>query len=288
MSSFDALCNLLEDMDPETFDQVFNEKSVAVVTQLVNLTADGKSGINAYLNFILAAVAADGNLAKKEFELLKPTFDQMAGKDVTYDEAVKMFNDMGLNKADALKDAADTMADVIGLLSEDIKDDIVMLCLLVCSIDGKISEKEKEWIKQLIEPLTIKVTPMEFIDGFLDQAGVFTLATTCGDQPRMRILGLKIVLDGKIYFAVGTFKDVYKQLQANPKCEILASVDEDFLRWDGVATFKDDDRFMPIVKEMLPELVQMYEQMGWKLGFFTLEGGCAEIVSVNNEKKKIF
>ena len=101
-------------------------------------------------------------------------------------------------------------------------------------------------------------------------------------------VGLKIKLDGKLYFAVGTFKDVYKQLQKNPKCEILASAGMDFLRWDGKAVFTDDNRLLPIVANMMPQLVQMYDEMGWKLGFFTLEDGSAEIVNVSNQKTKLF
>ncbi|MBE6518568.1 MAG: pyridoxamine 5'-phosphate oxidase [Thermoplasmata archaeon] len=163
-----------------------------------------------------------------------------------------------------------------------------MLCLLVCAIDGEVTQKEKEWIAQLALPLTIDVTPMEYIDAFLTKAQVFTLATTDGDQPRMRILGLKLNLDDKIYFGVGTFKDVYKQLKANPKCEILASVGMDFLRWDGKAVFSDDPRLLPMLKAVMPELAQMYFDMGWSFGFFTLEGGSAEVVNVSNQKIKIF
>ena len=32
----------------------------------------------------------------------------------------------------------------------------------------------------------------------------------------------------------------------------------------------------------------MYDEMGWKLGFFTLQGGSAEIVNVSNQKQKLF
>ena len=180
------------------------------------------------------------------------------------------------------------MVDLIGFADEDLKDEIVLLCLLVCAIDGEVSDEEKAWIKQLIEPLTIEMSVVDYLETFLSKAGSFVLATTCGDVPRMRVLGLKIKLDDKLYFAVGTFKDVYKQLQANPKCEILASVGMDFLRWDGVATFSDDPRLMPIVENMMPELCKMYASMGWKLAFFTLEDGTAEVVNVNNQKKKIF
>ncbi len=286
MSDFDALCKKLEQMDPETFTQLFNELSVDVISNLTELSANGKDGLSAYIEFLLASVAADGKMTEEEFVLLKPLFDRVEGKDLTYAEGVEVFKKMGLEKPEAYKNVVDTMVDIIGLVSEDLKDKIVMLCLLVCAIDGEVSDEEKKWIRQLVEPLKIRST--DYLDEFLTKAGVFTLATTCGDQPKMRVLGLKIKLDDKLFFAVGTFKDVYKQLQANPKCELLAYVGTDFIRWDGIAVFSEDPRLMPIVENMMPELAKMYKEMGWKLGFFSIEDGTAELVSVSNQKKKIF
>jgi len=288
MSDFDTICKKLEEMDPKKFAEMFSDISIDVIAELTVLTADGTDGVTAYMQFILASVAADGVLSKPEYSLLKPWFDRIADKDTTYEEAVEIFKGFGLDKPDAYKDVVDTMVDIIGLVSEEIKDDIIFLCLLVCAIDGEITDEEKKWIKQLADPLTIEVAPMDVIDDFLTKAGVFILGTTDGDQPRMRVLGLKLKLDDKIVFAVGTFKDVYQQLQKNPKCELLASVGMDFLRWDGEAKFFKDDRLMPIVENMMPELVAMYKQMGWELGFFTIEGGSAEMVNVSNQKMKLF
>ena len=288
MSDFDNLCKQLEEMDPETFVQIFNQKSVDVLNALIDLTADGKDGVTAYMQFILASVAADGKLTEEEFVLLKPMFDRSAKKDVTYEEGLALFKEMGLDKPETYKEVVDTMVDIIGLVDEDLKDDIVLLCLLVCAIDGEVSDEEKDWIRQLVEPLKIEVDAMDLIDEFLTKAGTFVLGTTDGDQPKMRVLGLKIRLDGGLFFAVGTFKDVYKQLRANPRCEILASSGMDFLRWDGRAVFVDDPRLMPIVANMMPDLAKMYDEMGWKLGFFTLQDDTAEIVNVSNQKQKLF
>lgn len=288
MSSFDTLCKYFEEMDPDKFAQLFNEKSVEVIAKLATLTADGRDGLSIYMEFILASVSADGKLSANEYLLLKPIFDQLAEKDTTYEDGVSMFNAMGLNKPGAYQKVMDLMVDIFGMVDEKLKDDIVLICLLVCAIDGEVTEKEKDWIKKLIEPMQLEIEPMEYINNFLDKAGVFTLATTCVDQPRMRVLGLKILLDGKIYFAVGTFKDVYKQLQANPKCEIMAYVGTDFIRWDGKAVFSEDARLMAVVENVMPQLAAMYKEMGWTFGFFTLEGGSAEFVNVANEKIKIF
>jgi len=288
MSDFDTLCKQLETMDPETLTQYFNEKSIDVISALMDLSDDGRDVVTMYLQFILATVAADGKLAPEEFVLLKAFFDKSAGKDVTYDEAVVIFNQMGLDKPQDMKDIVDAMVDVIGLVDEELKDDIVLLCLLVCAVDGDVSQEEKDWIRQLVQPIDVEIQPMEAVDDFLGKAGTFVLATTDGDQPRMRVLGLKLPMDGKIYFAVGTFKDVYRQLRANPKCEILASVGPDFLRWDGNAVFSDDSRLPLAAGAAMPQIAEMYAKNGWTLGFFTLEGGSAEIVNVTGAKNRLF
>ena len=64
---------------------------------------------------------------------------------------------------------------------------------------------------------------MSKINDFLNEAGVFFLATADGDQPKLRPLGLHFEADGKEMFGIGDFKNVYRQLKANPKCEIVAS-----------------------------------------------------------------
>jgi uncharacterized pyridoxamine 5'-phosphate oxidase family protein len=288
MSDFDTLCNKLAEMDHTQFKQIFNEMSVRVMEELTQVMMDGKDGLSVYLEFLLASVAADGKLSKPEFELLKPMFDMIADGDVTYEQGVAMFKDMGLDQAEGYEKVVDTMVDILGLVDAGLKDDIVFLCLLVCAIDGEVTEKEKDWIRQLMRPLTIEISAYEYLDVFLGQAGTFTLATSVGNRPRMRVLGLKLNLDGKIYFAVGTFKDVYKQLKANPWCEILASVGPDFLRWDGGAKFSDDPRLYPMLKEAMPEIAQVYYDNGWTFAFFTIEGGHAEIINVSGSKKRIF
>ncbi|MBR5998918.1 MAG: hypothetical protein IK043_00525, partial [Candidatus Methanomethylophilaceae archaeon] len=212
MSDFDNLCKQLEEMDPETFTQIFNKKSEEVLNALIDITADGKDGVTAYMQFILASVAADGKLSEGEFKLLKPMFDQMKEKDVTYEEGVEIFKEMGLDDSAAYRKVIDTMVDLLGLISQEMKGDIILLCLLVCAIDGEVTEDEKKWIMQLAAPLEVDLSAMEYIDVFLSQAGTFTLATVEMNRPRMRVLGLKLNLDGKIYFGVGTFKEVYKQL----------------------------------------------------------------------------
>ena len=78
------------------------------------------------------------------------------------------------------------------------------------------------------------ITP-EKIDDLITRAEVFYLATVDGDKPKVRPLGFHLLYEDKIYFGVGTFKEVYKQLQANQNVEIAAWDGEHFLRYYGVA-----------------------------------------------------
>ena len=43
------------------------------------------------------------------------------------------------------------MVDLIGFFSEEMKADIIIVIMLICAVDGKISSKEKKWIKALID-----------------------------------------------------------------------------------------------------------------------------------------
>ena len=56
MTEFDALCRKLEEMDPKTFTEVFNDISIDVIAQLAKITEDGKDGIAAYLQFLLCTM----------------------------------------------------------------------------------------------------------------------------------------------------------------------------------------------------------------------------------------
>ena len=113
---------------------------------------------------------------------------------------------------------------------------------------------------------------MSKIGDFLKEAGVFYLATADGAQPKLRPLGAFLDKDGKIIFGVGDFKDVYKQLKANPLCEIAAcKKDGHWLRYTGKAVFETDYSY---AEEMIKTagLDMIYnEQTGNKLMAFHLE-----------------
>lgn len=118
---------------------------------------------------------------------------------------------------------------------------------------------------------------MSKVHDFLNEAGVFFLATVDGDQPRLRPLGFHMEMEGKEMFGVGDFKDVYKQLTANPKVEIVAcKQDGHWMRYTGKAVFDTDPRYEAAALEAMPDLKNIYnEKTGHHMAVFHLEDAAA-------------
>jgi uncharacterized pyridoxamine 5'-phosphate oxidase family protein len=130
---------------------------------------------------------------------------------------------------------------------------------------------------------------MSKINDFLNEAGVFFLATEDGDQPKLRPLGAHLEMDGKILFGVGNFKDVYRQMQENPKVEIVACKQGGhWLRYTGTASFETDEKYAEMMLDAAPNLRNIYnEKTGYKLAVFHLEQATAVDIPVMGEGENL-
>lgn len=66
------------------------------------------------------------------------------------------------------------------------------------------------------------MTANETILEYLTSVPAWYLATCEGDQPHVRPFSFAAEQDGRIWFCTATTKDVYRELQANPKFEVTA------------------------------------------------------------------
>lgn len=130
---------------------------------------------------------------------------------------------------------------------------------------------------------------MSKINDFLTEAGTFFLATVDGNQPRLRPLGAHIEMEDKVIFGVGDFKNVYKQLQVNPLCEIVAcKKDGHWLRYTGKAVFETDYKAAEAMMEAIPFLKNIYnEKTGNKLMCFHLEEATAVDIPMMGEGESL-
>ena len=114
---------------------------------------------------------------------------------------------------------------------------------------------------------------------FLKEAGTYYLATVDGDQPRVRPFGTINEFEGKLYIQTGKKKDVSKQLHANPKAEICAFMNGEWLRV-ACELVADDRREAKVsMLEAYPNLQNMYSADDDNTEVFYLQNATATFSS---------
>lgn len=134
---------------------------------------------------------------------------------------------------------------------------------------------------------------MSKINDFIDEAGMYFLATEDGDQPKLRPLSSHFEMDGKEIFGVGSFKDVYKQLTKNPKVEIVSFNPKQgakWLRYTGTVVFEEDPKYFEYYLDKNPIFKKSYnDETGRKMAMFHLEDASAIIMGPDGSVvEKIF
>ena len=104
------------------------------------------------------------------------------------------------------------------------------------------------------------MTNVERVYEFLETAGTYYLATVEGDQPRVRAFGTQLLYEGKLYIQTGKIKPVSKQIKANPKVEICAFKDGQWLRLSGILEEDDRREVKKAMLDKMPSLRAMYNE----------------------------
>ena len=128
---------------------------------------------------------------------------------------------------------------------------------------------------------------MKRVAEFLKAAGTYYLATVDGDQPRVRPFGTVNVFDGKLYIQTGKVKDVSKQLHANPKAEICAFKDGEWVRVAGELIEDDRREARQSMLDAYPSLQKMYSADDGNTEVFYFKGATATFSSFTHEPEVV-
>ena len=119
----------------------------------------------------------------------------------------------------------------------------------------------------------------------LKKAGTYYLATCDEGQPRVRPFGTVNIFKDKLYIQTGKSKAVSRQLHVNPKLELCAMVDGDWLRVEASAV-EDDDRAARVsMLEAYPGLQAMYSPDDGNTEVWYLRNVTATLYSFTNPPK---
>ena len=128
---------------------------------------------------------------------------------------------------------------------------------------------------------------MDKVLKFLKDAETYYLATVEGDQPRVRPFGTAHVFEGKLYIQTGKVKDVSKQLHQNPKAEICAFKNGEWLRVSGKLIEDDRNEARQSMLDAYPSLQKMYKADDGNPEVFYFENATAIFSSFIHEPEII-
>lgn len=128
---------------------------------------------------------------------------------------------------------------------------------------------------------------MDKVLKFLKDAETYYLATVEGDQPRVRPFGTAHVFEGKLYIQTGKVKDVSKQLHQNPKVEICAFKNGEWLRVSGKLIEDDRNEARQSMLDAYPSLQKMYKADDGNTEVFYFENATAIFSSFTHEPEVI-
>ena len=149
MKDFNELCRSVEELSPLEYAAVLGRTSLKIMPAIRAFSEDGRTCAEVLAAFVIASVYADGKLDESEYLLMAPLLKAFFGEDFDFEDAKKLAKEWR-KEGRAVKKEVDYLVDFLGTLSEELKGDIILACLLMCAVDGKVSLKEKSYIRQLM------------------------------------------------------------------------------------------------------------------------------------------
>ena len=150
MDKFEELCKQFEELTLDEHKGYLMEQSRKLLPVFGTAFKDAVAALTAYTAFILGAVAADGKFTGTEYELVSPMLSVFLGRTLSFEECMTIAEQAGAT-TEQHRQFLDSLVDMFGEVDQDIKSDLVIVALIICAVDGKVSDDEKKWIATLIE-----------------------------------------------------------------------------------------------------------------------------------------
>lgn len=148
MLEFEKLCHAVEKLVPADRVAMIAETALKVIDGLHACPISDMDPVETLAAFIIGSVVADGSISEKDYLHIYPSLEKAFGEACDLAGIETKFKVSRDVKKD-ISDYTQTLLAIIGEVDEELGSDIITLCLLVTSVDGKISMKEKHYIRSL-------------------------------------------------------------------------------------------------------------------------------------------
>lgn len=152
MFEFKKICDTFEGLSALERRQLLEEKSGSIFHELQSRTTPKNDPKEIFAGFLIGSAMIDGKLNEMEYLLMYPSLVRTFGEDFDFRSLKESFR----HNRDGKRLVSDYAEKVLGILrfsGEKLKRDVVILCLCATSMDGKITLKEKRYIRRLWEAL---------------------------------------------------------------------------------------------------------------------------------------
>lgn len=148
MLEFKKLCEEYENLTSAQRAVILSQKAVKITTAIKRIGIDGIDPTETLAGFIIGSVVADGRVDEKEYLLMYASLVKIFGYGFDFYSIKHSFRGL-ITSRHRINAYTENLLKIMSFLDEDLKNDVVTLCLCVTSTDGKINQKEKRYVKRL-------------------------------------------------------------------------------------------------------------------------------------------
>lgn len=133
-----------------TFDRfaLLANKSFIITNKLSELGLNVNDSLSLIATFIIGSIVSDGEVNEKEFLLMYPALLRTFGDNFDFDSIKEAFQN-DFKTRNELKNYLKDILSLLNSVSNELKEDIIDICFAIVTIDGKLSLKERIYMKKL-------------------------------------------------------------------------------------------------------------------------------------------
>ena len=133
-----------------TFDRfaLLANKSLIITNKLSELGLNVNESLSLIATFILGSIVSDGEVNEKEFLLMYPALLRTFGDNFDFDSIKEAFQN-DFKTRNELKNYLKDILSLLNSVSNELKEDIIDICFAIVTIDGKLSLKERIYMRKL-------------------------------------------------------------------------------------------------------------------------------------------
>lgn len=150
MFAFQKACDTFEKLSAVERRQLLEEKSQAVFHALQRRSVSESEAKEILAGFMIGSVMIDGTFSELEYLLIYPCLVKTFGHDFNFREIKERFRHSG-DGGQTVAEYTRKMLRILRASDETLRQDILVLCMCATSIDGKITLREKRYIRYLWE-----------------------------------------------------------------------------------------------------------------------------------------